>query len=183
MVTRSGTNKFHGNLFWFYQSPFLRANTPQAKGAIPMLPRGQFVQNIPGGSLGGPIFKNKLFFFVNVELLHAVQTSVVTRSVYTAAARQGLFRYATSGKNNPAGTTGASVDASGNPIVSFGTYNMASNHPVHVGLDPSITKYLALTPLPNTFTTRDGVHTPGYTVPAPPTAKHHDTSHKPDRTH
>jgi hypothetical protein len=115
-------------------------------------------------------------------LLHAVQTSVVTRSVYTAAARQGLFRYATSGKNNPAGTTGASVDASGNPIVSFGTYNMVLNDPFHVGLDPSMTKYLALTPLPNTFATGDGFNTAGYTFAAPATDKQVDTTYKIDYT-
>jgi hypothetical protein len=180
MVTRSGSNRFHGNLFEFYQSPFLRANTPQAKGATPQLPRGQFVQNIPGGSIGGPIFKDKTFFFVNVELLHAKQTSVVTRSVYTAAARQGLFRYASTGKNNPAGSTGASVDASGNPIVAFGTYNMVTNDAFHVGLDPSVQKYLALAPPPNTFTTGDGFNTAGYTFAAPATDKQVDTTYKID---
>jgi hypothetical protein len=180
MVTRSGTNKFHGNLFWFYQSPFLRANTPQAKAANPPLSRGQFVQNVPGGSLGGPVFKDKVFFFVNVELLHALQTSVVTRSVYTASARQGLFRYSTSGKNTPAGTNGASVDGNGNPIVAFGTYNMVANDPFHVGLDPSMTKYLALTPLPNTFRTGDGFNIAGYTFAAPATDKQVDTTYKID---
>jgi hypothetical protein len=180
MVTRSGTNKFHGNLFWFYQSPFLRANTPQAKAANPPLPRGQFIQNIPGGSLGGPIFKDKTFFFVNVELLHATQTSVVTRGVYTASARQGLFRYATAGKNNPVGSTGASVDASGNPVVPFGTYNMIANDPFHTGLDPAVQKFLALAPLPNNFSIGDGFNVAGYTFAAPATDKQVDTTYKID---
>src|SRR5216683_2342538 len=178
MVTRSGSNRFHGNLFEFYQSPFLRANTAAAKANG--LPRGQFVQNIPGGSLGGPIFKDKTFFFVNVELLHATQTSVVTRGVYTAAARQGLFRYASNGKNNPAGSTGASVDASGNPIVSFGTYNMVANDPFHAGLDPAVQKFLALAPLPNNFSIGDGFNVAGYTFAAPATDKQVDTTYKID---
>ena len=178
MVTRSGSNKFHGNLFWFYQSPFLRANTAAAKAAG--LPRGQYVQNVPGGSLGGPIFKDKTFFFVNVELLHATQTSVVTRGVYTASARQGLFRYGTAGKNNPAGSAGASVDASGNPVVSYGTYNMVANDPFHVGLDPAVQKYLALAPLPNNFTIGDGFNVAGYTFAAPATDKQVDTTYKID---
>lgn len=178
MVTRSGSNHFHGNLFEFYQSPFLRANTASAKAAG--LPRGQYVQNVPGGSLGGPIFKDKTFFFVNVELLHATQTSVVTRSVYTAAARQGLFRYATAGKNQPYGTAGQSVDASGNPVVAYGTYNIVANDAFHAGLDPSVQKYLALAPLPNTFTTGDGFNTAGYTFAAPATDKQVDTTYKID---
>ena len=85
MVTKSGTTQWHGNLFWFYQSPFLRANSPQNKAAG--LDRSQFVQNVPGGSLGGPIWKDKAFFFVNVELLHALSTSLVSRTVYTQQAQ------------------------------------------------------------------------------------------------
>ncbi len=179
MVTRSGTNGFHGNLFEFYQSPFLRANTPSAKAAG--LPRGQFIQNIPGGSLGGPIFKDKTFFFVNVELLHAKQTSVITRNVYTASARQGLFRYATGGNQNSAyGSAKQSVDASGNPVVPFATYDIVANDAFHLGLDPTVQKYLALAPLPNTFTAGDGLNIAGYTFAAPATDKQVDTTYKID---
>ena len=159
MVTKSGTNTFHGNLFEFYQSPFLQANTPAAKAVGH--PRPQFVQNIYGGSLGGPIWRDRAFFFANVELLHALSSSPVTRTVYTATARNGQFRYVTSPngalKNGNAAapvtsTTAPSVDANGNPILPFTTYNIATNDPFHVGLDPAIKGYLALTPLPNNFT-------------------------------
>ena len=178
MVTRSGTNRFHGNLFEFYQSPFLRANTASAKANG--LPRGQYVQNVPGGSIGGPVFKDKTFFFVNVELLHAKQSTVVTRNVYTAAARAGLFRYASSGKNQPFGSGGASVDASGNPVVPFATYNIVANDPFHVGLDPTVQKFLALAPLPNNFTVGDGFNTAAYVFPASAIDKQVDTTYKID---
>ena len=109
MVTKSGTNQFHGNGFWFYQSPFLQANTAAAKAAG--LTRPQFVQNIYGGSVGGPIWKDKLFFFANVELLHAHSSSVVTRTVYTQSARNGILRYMSSAngaiRNGNAGSTNA----------------------------------------------------------------------------
>ena len=176
MVTKSGTNTFHGNLFEFYQSPFLQANTPAAKAVGH--PRPQFVQNIYGGSLGGPIWRDKAFFFANVELLHALSSSPVTRTVYTAAARNGQFRYVTSPngalKNGNAAapvtsTTAPSVDANGNPILPFTTYNIATNDPFHVGLDPAIKAYLALTPLPNNFTVGDGLNTAGLTLPPRPT--------------
>jgi hypothetical protein len=178
MVTKSGTNQWHGNLFWFYQSPFLRANTPQNKAAG--LGRSQFVQNVPGGSLGGPIFKDKAFFFVNVELLHALSTSLVTRTVYTQAARQGLFRYASSGRNQPTGVTGASVDASGNPTVAYSTYDMVANDPFHKGLDPAMQKFLALAPLPNNFQSGDGLNYAGYSFVAPATDKQVDLTFKID---
>lgn len=178
MVTRSGTDKFHGNLFEFYQSPFLRANSPVNKAL--KQPRSQYVQNMPGGSLGGPIFKNKTFFFVNIEMLHAYTGTSVTRTVYTQAARSGNLRYVTSGRNTPYGTTGASVDASGNPIVPFATYNVAANDPFHVGLDPTVQKFLAITPLPNTFTIGDGLNIAGYSFVAPATDKQVDETIKID---
>jgi len=64
MITKSGSNHFHGTGFWFYQSPFLNANAANLKAsqatAVPPKPnvRSQFVQNIYGGSVGGPIIKN-----------------------------------------------------------------------------------------------------------------------------
>mgnify|MGYP001262311141 CR=1 FL=1 len=187
MVTKSGTNTFHGNLFEFYQSPFLQANTPAAKAVGH--PRPQFVQNIYGGSLGGPIWRDRAFFFANVELLHALSSSPVTRTVYTATARNGQFRYVTSPngalKNGNAAapvtsTTAPSVDANGNPILPFTTYNIATNDPFHVGLDPAIKGYLALTPLPNNFTVGDGLNTAGFNFTAPANDRQVDTTYKID---
>lgn len=186
MVTKSGTNRFHGNLFEFYQSPFLQANTPAAKAAG--LPRAQFVQNIPGGSLGGPIWRDKLFFFVNEELLHAHSSSVVTRTVYTASARAGLLRYISSPngaiRNGNAGSTAPSVDSSGNVVVPAGgtlaTYNMVTNDPAGVGLDSAVKGYLGLTPLPNNFNTGDGLNTAGFVFAAPATDMQVDSTIKID---
>ena len=61
MVTRSGTNAFHGSGYFFYQTPGFNANDPANIGAG--LSRPQFVQKIPGFTFGGPIIKNKTFFF------------------------------------------------------------------------------------------------------------------------
>ncbi len=93
MVTRSGTNSFHGNVFYFYQTPSFNANEVTNKISTPPLPRNQFVQHIGGFSLGGPIQKGKTFFFGNFQFLRTTQTAKVHRYVYTAQARQGLFRY------------------------------------------------------------------------------------------
>src|SRR5262249_13878041 len=136
LETRSGTNEYHGKAFWFYQTPGLNANDPGNKEQG--LDRPQFVQNILGFNVGGPIFKNKTFFFVNTQFLHASQDFTNTSMVYTQSARNGIFRYVT----NPAGCTNsaggcpnrnqptsagldASVDASGNPIVPISSYDIA----------------------------------------------------------
>lgn len=178
MVTKSGTNQFHGNAFWFYQTPMLRANTPQNKANG--IGRTQYVQNIPGGSIGGPIWRDKAFFFFNIEFLHALTSSSVTRTVYTNTARQGQFRYATSGRNLPIGSSSgtASVDASGNPAVPYNTYDMVAKDPFGVGLDSTTKAFYALTPAPNLFTTGDGLNYAGYKFVAPSIDKQVDTTLK-----
>ena len=187
MVTKSGSNNFHGTGFWFYQSPFLNANAASVKAsqATATPPqrniRSQFVQNIYGGSVGGPIIKNKTFFFVNVQLLHALNSPFLTRTVYTDTAKRGIFRYATGGrKNGPFGSTNASVDASGNPTVPFATYNIPANDPARIGLDPAMQKFLALAPSPNTFTVGDGLNTAGFNFVASQLEKQVDETFKID---
>ena len=72
LVTKSGTNEFHGNGFWFYRTPRLNANEWATN--FNNLGKRQFVQNIYGGSIGGPIWRNKTFFFVNIQRLAASET-------------------------------------------------------------------------------------------------------------
>ncbi|HUS19857.1 MAG TPA: carboxypeptidase regulatory-like domain-containing protein [Terriglobales bacterium] len=172
MVTKSGTNKFHGTGFWFYQTPALNANEYANKVATPVLPRPQFVQNIYGGSVGGPIIKDKTFFFTNIQLLHTSRTRLVSTPVYTASARAGTFRFVNNTctfspncRNNPAGVTNASVDASGNVVagIPISTYNVATSDPAALGLDPTITALLGQTPLPNDFTAGDGLNIARFT--------------------
>lgn len=177
--TRSGTNQFHGDGYWSYQTPGLNANDPGNKENG--LPRPQFIQNILGFDVGGPIFKNKTFFFVNVQGLHTQQSFSETSLVYTQNARNGLIRYivnpancGTTGnppcpQNEPAGTSGAVVDTNGNPLagLNIGSYDIAANDPEKLGLDPSIQKFLGLTPLPNNFAVGDGLNTAGFTWLAP----------------
>ena len=65
VVTKSGTNDFHGNAFEFFRNTALNANTwfRNFNG----LPKPELNSNQYGGSFGGPIKKNKLFFFVSYE--------------------------------------------------------------------------------------------------------------------
>ena len=124
MVTRSGTNDLHGSGFWFYRTPRLNANEWEFN--LNRLVKRQFVQHIYGGSIGGPIKRNKTFFFYNNQRLAARESAIVDRLVYTDTARQGIWRYNRAGRNLPAGVAGASVDASGNvtPGTNIGQYNI-----------------------------------------------------------
>ena len=61
LVTKSGTNNFHGNVFEFFRNTSLNANDFFANEAGAA--RGQLNENQFGGTLGGPVIKNKLLFF------------------------------------------------------------------------------------------------------------------------
>ncbi len=167
LVTKSGTNEFHGTGFWFYRTPRLNAN--EWANNFNRLGKRQFVQNIYGGSVGGPIWKNRTFFFYNIQRLAASETRTVNRLTYTATARQGLLRYVSNGRNRPFGASGASVDSSGNPLPgqTINTYNVVANDPQGLGLDKTIAASVAKLPLPNNFTGGDGLNTSYYTWTAP----------------
>ena len=174
MVTRSGGNTLTGTAFYFDRRPEYNAN--EWENNIDNLPKRIFNQKMPGFSVGGPIRRNRTFFFVNNQWLRADQTREVTRTVYTESARRGLWRYVIGGRNQPAGVTGASVDTSGNvaPGVNVGSYNVAASDPQGLGLDPTTQRIISLTPLPNNFTTGDGLNTAGYTFVAPEQEKQMD---------
>ncbi|HVH55752.1 MAG TPA: carboxypeptidase regulatory-like domain-containing protein [Vicinamibacterales bacterium] len=180
MVTRTGTNRFSGSAFYFDRRPEYNAN--EWENNIAGLDKRQFTQYMPGFSLGGPIRRNRTFFFMNMQVLRAEQSSEFTRTVYTASAREGLWRYNTGGRNQPAGVAGASVDANGNPIVPIGTYNIPASDPQGLGLDPTIHGILGTTPLPNNFTTGDGLNTAGYTFSAFEQERQLDFTTKVDHT-
>jgi hypothetical protein len=61
-VVKQGTNQFHGDAFWFYRDTFLNTRNFFQKNPI-TLPTPTFHQNIFGGTVGGPILKDKLFAF------------------------------------------------------------------------------------------------------------------------
>ena len=67
VVTKSGTNDFHGSGFEFYRDKSLNANSYTNKTTTPIRPRSPFRVNQFGGSLGGPLVKDKAFFFVSYD--------------------------------------------------------------------------------------------------------------------
>ncbi len=181
MITRSGTNQFHGTGFEFYRTPRLNANEWQnnffGNG------KAQFVQHIFGGDMGGPIWKNHTFFFFNVQGLAASNSYSITRTVFTQQARQGILRYVPGGRNGNAGAAVPSVDANGNvlPGVNVATYNAVANDPQHIGLDKYVQGLLASAPLPNRFDVGDGLNTAGFNFTAPQEERQHDVVFKIDQ--
>ena len=89
-TTKSGTNQFHGSAFEFFRNNVLNANdwSNNFNGA----PRAAIRWNNFGGTLGGPIKKDKLFFFIDYQgSRDDTPTSIQTTTLFTAAERQGNF--------------------------------------------------------------------------------------------
>ncbi len=84
-ITKSGTNAFHASLFDYWRNAALNANTWGSVTAKPPMRRNQF-----GGTLGGPIRKNKTFFFASYEGVRQLSSIFFTgATVPTAAERAG----------------------------------------------------------------------------------------------
>src|SRR5947209_463878 len=91
LVSKTGTNNWHGALFEFYRGTLFRANDWfNNKDRVPVAP---LVRNTFGGALGGPIVKNKAFFFYSVESMREATSTPVTRVVPLANLGQGTIRY------------------------------------------------------------------------------------------
>ncbi len=89
MVMKSGTNQFHGSGYWFFRRPDLDANNFFSNAAGQ--PIGPYDIDQWGGTVGGPIKKNKTFFFFDYEKDRNTSPGTTTSSVPTALQKQGNF--------------------------------------------------------------------------------------------
>jgi hypothetical protein len=125
MVTKGGTNKFHGSVYELYEDQQLTANL--WSNNYSSIPKGKFAQSQFGATFGGPVKKNKLFFFGDYEGFRNHAAGTGSASVATALMRTGDFSEVLTDKNitfyNPAvtsvnptgGTLHATTYLSGNP--------------------------------------------------------------------
>lgn len=88
IVTPKGTNAYHGEGFWYYRSNAWAANNwfDDASG----IAKPGLLQNQGGGNIGGPIFKDKLFFYGYYELLRLRQQTPNNTTILSPAAQAGL---------------------------------------------------------------------------------------------
>ena len=87
VVTKSGTNVMHGSAFEFYRNETMDSKNFFAKS----IPKPRYDQNQFGGSLGGPIFKDRTFFFADYAGLRLKQGETRTSTVPSMALRTGNF--------------------------------------------------------------------------------------------
>ncbi len=117
IVTRSGTNKFHGSAFYDGRNDALASYTYFArrnagKGQA-LNGKDKLRRNDWGGSLGGPIFRDKLFFFADAEWNHEIRGYTQAACVASAAERAGDFSNPSCGEPKP--TIPVALQKAGNP--------------------------------------------------------------------
>jgi hypothetical protein len=183
LVTKSGTNSFHGGLYEFNRNRLGEANDYFIKSAEATdgLPNKalQLVRNVFGGDIGGPIKKDRLFFFINYEGHRVAQQDSAVREVPTASLRDGVIMYLCD-----QGGTGSPLDsrcASPTTVqgISGTTYNVPVNYyalgpsqlkamdPLGIGPNPASIAYFGQYPLPNDQTVGDNYNYSGYRFAAP----------------
>jgi hypothetical protein len=92
VIIKSGTNQFHGNVFEYFRNDKLNANNWARNWTVGQNFRSPIRWNQFGGTFGGPIFKDKLFFFADYQgLRRATPPSISATTIMPAAWRQGDF--------------------------------------------------------------------------------------------
>ena len=183
LITKGGTNQFHGALYEYHRNTATTANNyfnnkvgeyvatdANVINGLNVVgddkaPRPQLIRNLFGGRLGGPIVKDRLFFFYNYEEMREAKGTSVTRTVPLPSLGQGIVKFR---------------DTAGN-IISLNTTQinaLTSNGQAVVNVNPIATATLAAAAAKypaNDFTTGDGLNTAGFrfNVPAPVKQKGH----------
>jgi hypothetical protein len=168
MVTRSGTNQYRGSVFWNNRNSAL--DTSNWFNNFNGVQKDYENRNQFGGRFGGPIIKNKTFFFFLIDEQRDLFRQTFVGPVLTPLARQGIFRFFPGADNQNATQNSPTVDRNGNPVrpanatgdlQQFSVFGRDPNRP---GFDPSgfIQKtLLSRMPMPNDYTVGDGLNTAG----------------------
>ncbi|MGB6959746.1 MAG: carboxypeptidase regulatory-like domain-containing protein, partial [Candidatus Acidiferrum sp.] len=182
LVTKSGTNNFHGAIYEYLRNTITSANDYFVK--LSQLESGQpneapkLIRNNFGGALGGPIWKDRLFFFANYEGERQAEQQSVVRVVPSAAMRDGVLTYLC--QTNSDGSLNTAACPGGNVQGLTGSHNIQPGYfgltPGQIqGMDPQgigvssnvMIPYLNSFPLPNDNSVGDGVNFQGYRFKGP----------------
>ena len=142
VATRSGSNDFHGSLFEFFRNEDLNARNYFSRTG----PKPEYRRNLYGGTFGGPVLHDRLFFFGDYQGIKALIGRTVISTIPTLAQRQGIFTNANdAGPHiyNPATTTLVNGKYVRQPF---------ANDVITTPLDPAAKALLARFPTPTNLT-------------------------------
>lgn len=163
LVTKSGTNEWHGSLYEYHRNTVTSANDFFNNAAG--VERPQLLRNIFGGSVGGPIKKDRAYFFFNYEGFREATGTSVVREVPLPSLGQGIVRYRTeSGASDPGCPPGTPAGVNCLTAAEINAAYTAVNG-VSPGLNPAGLAVLAAAAQrypANDTTTGDGLNTGGF---------------------
>ncbi|MBL8217984.1 MAG: TonB-dependent receptor [Bryobacterales bacterium] len=151
LVTKSGTNALHGSMYEFHRNTLTTANSFLSNAATPRVERPKLIRNVFGASVGGPVVKNKAFYFLNYEGRRDASELGAQRTVPTAEFRQGIVQY----------------QRTDNSIARLSAERIRQIDPLGIGPNAEVLKAFQSYPLPNNNSSGDGLNTAGYRFIAP----------------
>lgn len=170
LVTKGGTNSIHGTAYEYYRPTFTTANDwfnkqSQVLSGLPNTP-AFLLRNTFGAAVGGPIKKDRAFYFLAYEGQRKREDLQVTRVVPSKLLRQGIIQYpCTQDPKCPAGgietLNPAQIASMDQPCISNGTC------PLGPGPNPAVLQIFQQYPQPNIYTVGDGYDFQGFTFASP----------------
>jgi Carboxypeptidase regulatory-like domain len=177
LVTKSGTNSFHGSAYEYYRTRGFEANDFFNNFASPQVPRPALVRNQFGAALGGPVIKDKLFFFFNYEARRDASGAQVLQTVPYSSFSAGTINYINNSINPNNGQPCSSSNIAPTCISSLNPAQVTALDPCSTdgntcgyggGPNPALTAFLqARYPVPNFAGAGDGLNTSGFLFNAP----------------
>lgn len=163
IISKSGTNDYHGAAYWYHQNSVFNANTwdnghtPNGSG-LDFTPKQPQHDNRVGVSVGGPIKKNKTFFFSNYEVRRFPQAVQVERIVPTQSLRNGILTF-----------NGVAYNLANSTLC--GAAGNLPCDPRGIGISPTVQKLWNMMPLGNDPNVGDGSNTEGFRTSVPEALK------------
>ncbi|MGE5646797.1 MAG: carboxypeptidase regulatory-like domain-containing protein [Acidobacteriota bacterium] len=149
LVTKSGTNEYHGSLYEYHRNTLTSANRffNNASG----VDREKLIRNVFGASVGAPIKQNRVFYFLNYEGRRDAQDGSAVRVVPTDSYRQGIVKYL----NQDGG------------VSTLNPEDIKRIDPAGIGVSQVALDVLNSYPHPNTAEVGEGLNTSGFRFTAP----------------
>lgn len=134
VITKSGSNQFHGTAYEFFRNDKLNANPFKFGSTI--IPKPKLRQNQFGASLGGPIFKDKTFFFVDYEGLNRINNQNPTVTSVPSASDRALLTTLPAASLDRVGVQYFNLF----PLANFGSPSDTSNNYIGTRADSQFSK-------------------------------------------
>ena len=192
LVTKSGTNAFHGSAYEYHRNTYTSANDYFVKaaqienciaGGTPLSAKQcnqapQLIRNVFGTSVGGPILKDRFYFFLNFEGTRRAEASSAVRTIPTDSLRDGVVQYlcqtlpdgspdtTTCPGNTVTGVSGKTYTAMpGNQVL--GPNEIKKMDPLGIGVNNAAMAYFNSFPHANDASVGDGLNYSGFRFSSP----------------